>query len=278
MRVTAPNAKTGEQLKYTFTGLDSGCRTSQRIHDWYRNNSLNLYNDPVPASYSTFQDYTQFREAIGSRVMVSNFATVPNPRDVSQALNRGGIAEVPVQALWSRSSEPDYEVSGTVSLVNDSEGKVSIQGNTLKCLCPDYQENYDCLHVRATMAHALHVPQIGQREPVLNTRTHNQVRANHLNNFLDYDTLDLYGRMSQFRSLHPELNEEQWRGMLLKNESQNEKQNGRELAKIQKQTDSVKRNVKNDTERRPKTGVSKSRPILRRTPTTPHRWLHSTGT
>lgn len=164
MTVTPPNEETGERLRYTFSQIEESRASLGRIRNWYSNLALNVYQDPLP-EVNSFQEYLEFQRLARARQRNLSFSTIASPRIVQQALGRGGIVDVPVKAQWALNSyHMRYDVEGTVSLVNNDNGEVAVHGHTLKCPCSEYAENYDCVHVRATIAHSYHLPYIGSRE------------------------------------------------------------------------------------------------------------------
>lgn len=198
MTVTAPNEETGEPLRYKFTQMVEGRRASQNQNNWYGRNDMYRYYDKI-GEINSFQDYLDNRNALNNYSCIRSFSTVDKPRDIQQALKKGGIVEIPVSAHVSRSGwGGGSAVTGTVDLKQGEDDSVVVHGHSLKCYCSEYQEKYDCIHVRATLANSVHVPYIGTRDYDPED-THNVRARNRLQFGQDNAELSTYIRMGHHR-------------------------------------------------------------------------------
>ena len=99
------------------------------------------------------------REALFRWTQNSRIMRVDTPRSmgaIRQALRRSDV-EIPVSAEYSAYTNNDGtrstpRVTGTITYTRTPAGTdfslLPITSNTLRCTCADYQENYDCPHVR----------------------------------------------------------------------------------------------------------------------------------
>jgi Putative amidoligase enzyme len=103
------------------------------------------------------------RSLIATAILSNRESSVqaPPPSVVRQALNRGGDVSVPVRLDFATNSwdiahgtMDNGTVEGTVMLRKNSDGEITVVERSLKCNCAEYQENYDCVHVRELVARA----------------------------------------------------------------------------------------------------------------------------
>lgn len=82
----------------------------------------------------------------------------PPATQVSQALAQGDVL-VPVEGVriagaGRNNGRYGYSVNGNVLLHREDDGTITASARSLRCYCPDYRDNYDCEHVRETVARA----------------------------------------------------------------------------------------------------------------------------
>lgn len=74
---------------------------------------------------------------------------VDHDRDVfTEESNGGTMSNYNRKMILDYSDERQYRVEGDVEFEKDDDGTIYVSGTSLKCDCPVYRRNYDCVHVQ----------------------------------------------------------------------------------------------------------------------------------
>lgn len=147
-------------------------------HRWYAREAFVIPNGMVT---SVTDPTPEDLQAVASMYTLSQHVTSVSapqrPAAIRTALRRADVS-IPVGMRFGRGNSA--EVTGTMLLHRNDDDSISVRSHTLKCTCPDYQENYDCEHVRcAAQQHGVFL-NINSRNPNLgNATTMQEFRGSH---------------------------------------------------------------------------------------------------
>jgi hypothetical protein len=120
--------------------------------NWIPYTSVSIPADMI-SSYAdpTDEDITavyQFNSSVARQVQ--HLGAPPNLAGVHQALRRADVS-IPVAAQFDYNGVGSLAgtVTGTMMIHRDADNEnLSVTSHTLKCTCAEYQEDYDCPHIR----------------------------------------------------------------------------------------------------------------------------------
>lgn len=100
-------------------------------------------------------------------------AAPPNSAGIRQALARADV-QIPIRAEYANNRWDNYtggDVTGTMILAKTRDDVPTVKSHDLKCTCAEYQEKYDCEHIRNTLSQ----PQVFTHINVRNYRPADEV-------------------------------------------------------------------------------------------------------
>jgi hypothetical protein len=141
----------------------------------------------IPAGVvSSYADPTE-EDIIAVQALIPTYSQLryvgapPNLAGVHQALRRADVS-IPVAAQFSQNGPGSLAgtVTGTMMIHRDADyDSYSTTGHTLKCTCVEYQEDYDCPHVRMTAGQPQVFLNIGARRMDVDRSMYNFRNRNH---------------------------------------------------------------------------------------------------
>lgn len=197
-----PPVDESEKPLYVFTKLGDNEKREQS--SWFRRQG-DYYLSPVK-EINSYQDYIKNFSDFDSDYAPSIVHTARVGRDVIEALNRGDV-RIPLMMKIRQSSDLGgnsprvREVQGTVDLRKGRDGSPYAHSSNLKCPCPEYAENYDCPHIRATEFFARNAPFAGQNEYEPAHREDESIIAER-DSLWDREDVAIWSKMRDIRMFH----------------------------------------------------------------------------
>lgn len=123
------------------------CRNS-----WYPHYNTNVPAHLRPADWyePTNDEIRRMQEFNSMSGNLYSISAPASPAQVRSAIRRAPV-ELPVSAAFNNYNGQNQrrgQVTGHFMLKQGEDGNVEVSGRSLKCTCAEYQENYDCEHVR----------------------------------------------------------------------------------------------------------------------------------